>query len=297
MSGWRSLYPFESRWFSRNGLNYHYLDEGRGEPVIFVHGNPSWSFYFRGLITELRRDHRCLALDHAGMGLSDKPGDERYRYTLEGRVADLDAWLSRVDARENLTLVVHDWGGMIGAAWAVRHPESVARLVVLNTAAFFPPKAKRLPWTLSLARSPLGPLLVQGANAFARGAARFGCARPLSRQAREGLLAPYRDWNSRRAVLRFVQDIPARPQDPSYEAVLDTQERLGRLSGKPMMLAWGLRDFVFDSDFFEEWRRRFPDAEAHAFADAGHYVLEDQGEEIARLTRDFLARHPLRGAA
>jgi haloalkane dehalogenase len=182
---------------------------------------------------------------------------------------------------------------MIGMAWASRHPERVGGLVVLNTAAFHLPAGKRLPWSLWLVRkTPLGPMLVRGLNAFSRGAVWYCTVRPLTDKVRESYLAPYDSWRNRIAVLRFVQDIPLRPGDPSYDLVTEVEEGLHRFRGVPMLVCWGERDFVFDRDFLAEWRRRFPDAEMHAFPEAGHFVLEDAGEQIVPLVRDFLARHP-----
>src|SRR5437764_2145304 len=158
----------DTRFLHLDGLRYHYVDEGRGDPVVMLHGNPTWSFYFRDLIRDLRSDYRVIAPDHVGMGLSDKPDDSRYEYTLRRRVDDLETLLERTGVGDRVTLVLHDWGGMIGMAWASRHPERVRRLVVLNTAAFRLPPTKRLPLSLRLCRSPLGPLLVRGLNLFCR---------------------------------------------------------------------------------------------------------------------------------
>ena len=132
----KKQYPFTGNLLDIQGLNYHYLDEGNGPPVVMVHGNPSWSFYYRNLVLALRDRYRCIVPDHIGCGLSDKPGDNRYDYTLSRRVDDLEALLEHLGIRENITLVVHDWGGMIGMAYAVRHPERIKRLVILNTGAF-----------------------------------------------------------------------------------------------------------------------------------------------------------------
>ena len=157
-----------------------------------LHGNPTWSFYYRNLAAALRDDYRVIVPDHIGCGLSDKPAARQYPYTLERRVQDLDELLERLGVRENITLVLHDWGGMIGMASAHRRPERVKRLVVLNTAAFHMPRGKRLPWSLFLCRNRLiGPFLVRGLNAFSRAAVRW-CAtrRPLSPEARAGYLAP-----------------------------------------------------------------------------------------------------------
>jgi haloalkane dehalogenase len=287
------LYPFSGRYFERDGLSMHYLDEGAGAPVVMLHGNPTWSFYYRDLVKALRGDHRVIVPDHIGCGLSDKPGDGRYPYTLARRVEDLEALLDHLGIRDDVTLVLHDWGGMIGMGWASRHPDRVGRLVVLNAAAFHLPAGKRLPRSLWLVRkTPLGPLLVRGLNAFSRGAVRYCTVRPLAPAVREAYCAPYDSWRNRIAVLRFVQDIPLRPGDPSYDLVTQVQDGLHRFGGVPMLVCWGERDFVFDDDFLAEWRRRFPDAEVHAFPNAGHFVLEDAGEEIVPLVRDFLARQP-----
>jgi haloalkane dehalogenase len=258
-----------------------------------VHGNPTWSFFFRGLIAGLRDRYRVVAPDHIGCGLSDKPGDDRYPYRLQRRVDDLDALLEHLGIRERITLVLHDWGGMIGMAWASHHPERVARLVILNTAAFWVP-GKGLPWQLRLIRdTPLGALLVRGMNLFVEGLVRFCVVRPLPAKVRAGYLAPYRTWRDRIAVLRFIQDISMKPGDPSYDLVKSVEDGLERFRDVPMLICWGARDFVFDDDFLAGWRHRFPRAEVHRFADAHHLVLEDAGEQVLALVRDFLARHPV----
>ena len=285
----RELYPFEGRYLDLGGVRMHYLDEGRGEAVVCVHGNPTWSFYYRRLVDALRGSQRVVVPDHIGCGLSEMPGDERYRYTLARRVDDLEALIDHLEL-EDLTLVVHDWGGAIGFGWAVRHPERVRRLVILNTAAFHLPAAKRMPWQLSLVRdTPLGPLLVRGLNAFARGATRSACTRVrMSRELRDAYCAPYDSWAARRAVLRFVQDIPLRAGDPADEPLSHIEAGLAALADRSALILWGARDFVFDHHFLAVWRRLLPAAEVHEFSDCGHYVLEDAAEEIIPLVRRFL---------
>lgn len=295
---WRALYPFKSRFWDRGaGIRLHYIDEGQGDPVVMVHGNPSWSFYYRDLAKELSRDHRVIALDHVGMGLSDKPADEAYDYTLKNRVDDLDRLLDSLGIKENITLVVHDWGGMIGTAWACRRSERVKRLVVLNTWAFEFPAGLAMPWQIGLARSPLGALLIRGFNAFARGAVN-GCVtrKRMTPEIAAGYLAPYDTWEHRRAVLRFVEDIPIARGDRAYELMKWTGDNLGAFKDKPVLLAWGGKDFVFSKAFFDEWRRRLPAAETLYLSDAGHYVLEDAAEEIIPAVRSFLRKHPLASA-
>jgi pimeloyl-ACP methyl ester carboxylesterase len=295
----RDLYPFESRWLDLAGIRLHYLDEGPKDapPVVMVHGNPTWSFYWRELAKEFRKDHRVIVPDHVGCGLSDKPGDARYPYRLERRVADLDALLSKAGVERNITLVLHDWGGMIGLAWASRFPERVKRLVLFNTAAFGLPRGKSFPLALRVARdTPLGPLLVRGFNAFARSAAHVGAKeKPLSPQMRDVYCSPYDSWANRIATLRFVQDIPLSPQDPSWALVHDVDQGLAeRFKSVPTLICWGAKDFVFDDHFLDEWRRRLPHAEVHRFAGAGHYVVEDAVDRIVPLMRTFFGAHPAR---
>ena len=269
----------------------HYVDEGHREaPVILMlHGNPTWSFYWRRLILALRPSHRVIAPDHIGCGKSDKPGDDTYSYRLAQRVEDIEALVERLGLQD-LTLAVHDWGGMIGMGWAHRHPELVARLVVLNTAAFPMPSTKRLPASLWLARdTEAGALLVRGFNAFARGATRLAVTRVrLPKEVRDGLCAPYDSWDHRRAVLRFVQDIPLKESDPSFSLVREVGEHLHQFNDRPVLICWGDRDFVFDDHFLRVWKSALPDAEVHQFPDCGHYVLEDAPSEIEALVRRFL---------
>jgi len=274
----------------RDGLRQHYLDEGDGPPVVMVHGNPSWSFYYRRLVEALVPDFRAIVPDHIGCGLSDKPDDSRYAYTLESRVDDLESLLDGLGVREEITLVVHDWGGMIGTAYAARHPDRIAKMVVMNTAGFHMPRDKTFPWALHLCRdTPIGALAVRGFNAFARGTAWIGCKNErMPRPLRDAYVAPYDSWANRIAIHRFVQDIPLRPGDRAYDLVSRTQERLSLLAHVPMFIGWGLKDFVFDEPFLREWERRFPDAEVHRFPNAGHYVLEDEADALIPMIRRFL---------
>lgn len=285
-------YPFNGHILDLDGLSYHYLDEGSGDPVVMVHGNPSWSFYYRNLVLSLRDRYRCIVPDHIGCGLSDKPGDDRYDYTLERRIDDLERLLNRLQLTSKITLVLHDWGGMIGMGYAARHPERIGRLVLLNTAAFHLPVAKKFPLGLKICRDTLlGTVLVRGFNAFSVGASRVGCkANPMPGELRRAYRKPYDSWDNRIATLRFVQDIPLAPADRGYALVSSISEAVDRFRDLPTAIFWGELDFVFDRHFLAEWMRRFPDAEIHSFPDAGHYILEDKKDEVIPLIGAFLAK-------
>lgn len=294
MSPFRSLYPFTSHILDIDGLKYHYLDEGRGEPIVMVHGNPTWSFYYRHLVKTLSPDYRTIVPDHIGCGLSDKPGLNRYDYRLASRVYDMEALVDYLQLDDKITLILHDWGGMIGMAYAVKHPEKISRLVIMNTAAFLPPKGKTIPLRLWIIRNIgwLAAPAVLGLNIFSIGALYMASHKGLSRAVKSGLKAPYNSWRNRMATLKFVQDIPLSAKDPSYALVRSVDSNLHRLAGIPMLICWGKRDFVFDDTYLEEWQRRFPDAHVHPLEDAGHYVIEDEPEIVVSLIKDFLKKHP-----
>lgn len=294
---WSPYYPFVGRVIDVNGHQMHYLDEGKGETVVMVHGNPTWSFYFREVVKALSPKYRCLVPDHIGMGLSDKPGDERYHYTLKRRIDDLETFLEKTAPKGPVTLVVHDWGGMIGMGWAVRHHERVARIVAHNTGCFRLPKEVPFPWPLALSRTPLGALLIRGGNAFAVAAAKSCTAKKtLSKELRAAYVAPYGSWKDRIATLRFVQDIPLSPVDPAWDQVVHIEESLHLLRDVPVFLPWGMKDWVFGPAFFKGWTERFPKAETKRFEDCGHYLLED-APEVVPMIADFLSRHPLKSVA
>jgi len=296
LESFRHLYPFKSHYLDLNGLKYHYLDEGSGQPVVMVHGNPTWSFYFRDLIKALSGQYRVIAPDHIGCGLSDKPDSKTYDYKLKNRVDDLESLIESLKIKEKISLVLHDWGGFIGMAYALRHPERIGRFVLMNTAAFLPPPGKTIPIILIMIRRwrLLAVFAVQGFNLFALGALFINSYKGLSKDVKAGLIAPYNCWQNRIATLKFVQDIHLTENNPSYGIVKQVDKSMKLFLNLPILICWGKHDFVFDLDYLKEWQRRFPDADAHIFPEAGHYVLEDVPEKIIPLTREFLQKHPCR---
>ncbi|HVR82562.1 MAG TPA: alpha/beta fold hydrolase [Luteimonas sp.] len=294
-------YPFRPlRIEVRPGIAMSYLDQGPrdGEVIVMLHGNPSWSYYWRHLVLGLRDRYRCVVPDHVGMGLSDKPDDSagaspRYDYTLRSRVDDLATLLDRLGITGPVTLVVHDWGGMIGIAWALSRMAQVGRLVILNTAVFPLPAGKRMPWQLALGRdSKLGALLIRGFNAFSSVASRVGVEKRMPAAVRHAYVAPYDSWRNRIAILRFVQDIPLRAGDPAWPLVSEAGRRLHEFADRPVFIAWGLCDFVFDRHCLDTFTASLPNAQVHTFADAGHYVLEDEHVVLVPGIREFLDAHP-----
>jgi len=295
IGGFKDIYPFESRYlklnYAQNGssgeLNYHYIDEGEsdGAPVVMLHGNPTWSFYYRNLISALKGSHRAVAVDHIGCGLSDKP--QKYNYTLENHINNFEYFIESKGLK-NLSLVVHDWGGAIGMGYAVRHPENIKKIIVMNTAAF---RSDFIPFRINICKIPLfGDIAVRGFNAFAKAAVYMATANPagLSEKVKSGYLAPYNNYHNRIATLRFVEDIPMGPSHPSYKTLLDIENKLTLLKNKPMLVIWGAQDFCFTLEFMKKWKRFFPAADFRSISNAGHYVLEDAPELIIPWVKKFL---------
>jgi haloalkane dehalogenase len=275
-------YPYIPKTRAINGHRMAYLDEGNGPPLVCVHGNPTWSYMYRNLVTTLQDRFRCIVPDHIGCGHSAKPQD--YPYLLQNHIDNLESLLTG-ELDQPCLLVVHDWGGAIGMGWAGRCPELVAGIVVLNTAAF---PSRHIPLRIAVCRWPLlGALLVRGLNGFAGAAVHMAVKKKLSPEVVQGFLSPYSSWRNRVAVHRFVQDIPMHKQHPSWLTLLAVENGLTRLQDKPMLLCWGGEDFCFHDHFYNQWRERFPQAIPHYFSDAGHYVLEDAGERILPLIADF----------
>lgn len=302
----RRLYPFLGRServntftvsdsLSRTNLRMNFLDEGSGPPVVMVHGNPTWSYYWRNLIAALKGEHRCIALDHIGCGLSDKPPASVYDYSLKSRIDDLEALLDHLGIQEKITLVVQDWGGMIGLGYAARHPERIARIVASNTGCSRLPQSKGFPYSLWLGRNTkLGEWLILNRNAFCRLAAKWCVTRrPLPPDVREMYLKPYDSPAHRIAVLKFVQTIPLQPSDPGYDIVLGVEEAAAKLRSVPTLLLWGMKDFVFDRHFLAEWQRLYPHAITHTWPDCGHYLFEDATDEAIAKVKEFFTRHPV----
>jgi len=283
-AGLEDVYPFASHGIAVDGGRMHYVDEGPpdAEPLLMLHGNPTWSFLYRRLIRAFRGEYRCVAPDHLGCGLSDKP--RRWRYDLVGHVRNLERLVLSLDLRR-ITLVLHDWGGPIGLGFARRHPQRIARLVLMNTAAF----PGRAPMRLRICRAPwIGPFLVQRMNAFAGLAPSLAVAERLTSSARAGFALPYPHASDRVAIARFVQDIPLSPRDPSWSELAEIDGSLDRFRELPACLVWGERDFVFTKEFRKTFERRLPAAESHPIESAGHWLLEDAPEEVEGHLRRFL---------
>lgn len=290
---WGELYPFASHYLELDGQHYHYLDEHPADrspeelpTLLFVHGNPTWSFHWRRLILACREHYRCVAPDHLGCGLSDL---QRRPLRLTDHVDHLLRLIETLDLRR-VTLVAQDWGGAIGLGAVERVRERFDRLVLLNTGAF---KPWYIPWRIRACRLPvLGRIAVQGANLFSRAALRMTLARTRRLDARieSAYLAPYANWQQRAAVYQFVRDIPTSAAHPTWQTLADIEAGLPTLAELPTLLVWGMRDWCFTSECLNKFCHYWPSAEVVRLAEVGHWVLEDAPNEVQAAITDFLSR-------
>ncbi len=296
MGDWKALYPFESQFIdvpksetSAEVVRMHYVQSGPSgdsdgsSTILCVHGNPTWSFTYRRILQECSDRHRVVAVDHVGCGLSEKP--QKYSYTLERHVGNLARMIETLDL-DKITLLVHDWGGPIGLGAALKVPTRIERLVILNTAAFPPPY---VPWRIAVCRAPgLGPLAIRGLNLFARAALTMTLNRlpALEPQVAAGLIAPYHDWQSRIAISRFVQDIPRRRTQATWQLLANIEQGLELFADRPCRIVWGMKDWCFRAECLARLEELFPQAQVNRLADVGHYVMEEAADEVIDALRD-----------
>lgn len=274
-------YPFTSKHFEVEGCRMHYIDEGAGEPLLFVHGTPSWSFEFRNLIKAFKAAYRCIAIDHIGFGLSDKPA--AYPYSTLNHSLNLEKFILEKNLT-NITLVVHDFGGPIGLNFAIRNPERVKRLVVINSWLWSnagDPDFKKLEKIL---RSPLLPILYKYFNFSARFLLprSFGKSRP-SKSVLKHYTKPFSKPSERAGTLAFARSLL---NDQEWFDSLWAQKEV--LVAKPCLLIWGMRDPALKPQLLERFLSGFPAAKYLKLDDSGHFPHEEQTAEVIGAVEAFL---------
>jgi haloalkane dehalogenase len=259
--------------------------EGTGNPVIFLHGNPTWSFMYRKLVTRLNEHGRCIAPDHLGCGLSDKPDSKDFNYDLNSHSRNILDLINHLKI-DRFSLVVHDWGGAIGLSAFRNQTERIEKLVIMNTAAF---PSRDVPKRILLCRFPiLGSFLVRGLNGFAGPATFMAVRKPLNSDIKKGFLHPYNNWRNRIAVWKFVKDIPFEKNHHSLSLLKETETSLKKYEKTPILACWGMKDFCFHGGFLDEWIKKLPHIKPHRFEEAGHYLLEDKFEDCRSKIEPFL---------
>lgn len=278
----REEYPFESHFFQVPGGNLHYVDEGSGSPIVMVHGNPSWSFLYRKLIRRFRSGYRCIAIDHLGFGLSDKP--EGWSYLPEDHARNLALFIDKLGLK-NITLAVQDWGGPIGLSYAIAHPGNVSRIIIMNTWAW---PVHRDPYYIifsGIMGGPIGRLLIRRYNVFARIIMRqtFGDKRKLSPAIHEQYLRALSSPGERKGCYVFAKQIVA-----STPWLDHLWSHISILNDIPKLIVWGMKDIAFREKELQRWERKFPEAHIVRLPSVGHFVQEEAPEELAAAVAPFM---------
>lgn len=274
-------YPFSPHYCKISNNQLHYIDEGHGEVILMLHGNPTWSFFYRNLAKYFSKNYRVIVPDHIGCGFSSKPQD--YEYTLANHVNNTLTLIRELNLK-NITLIVHDWGGAIGMGVATRHPELIKKIVVMNTAAF---RSVEIPWRINILRNPIGEWFIRKFNGFAGPATTMAVTKKLPPIVKKGLTFPYRDFQSRIATAKFVRDIPMTTDHPTYKTLSDIEDKL-KMIKCPILILWGEKDFCFTMNFKDRWVEFFPQAKVKTYPNAGHYILEDETQDVISQIDTFL---------
>lgn len=280
----RSKYPFESKFIELDGQQLHYIDEGQGPVILFVHGTPSWSFDFRKIIIQLRKEYRCIAFDHIGFGLSDKPKD--YDYSLDRHVQNLAAFVKKLQL-EKLSLVLHDFGGPIGLEWAFKHVEQVERITLMNTwwgDSRDQPEFKKM---LRILKSPLLPFLYKWLNFSARFLLpqAFGDRKKLSKEIHRHYKKPFSRPSERMGTIGFAKSL-ANDQD-FFAQQWAKREELAHL---PFLLIWGMQDRFIGEHYLKKIERGLPQTQGVRLAEAGHFPQEEEAEALSQAIEAFTAK-------
>lgn len=276
-----SEYPFEAHYLDIDGHRLHYIDEGQGQTLLFVHGTPSWSFDYRNVIKNLRGSYRCLALDHIGFGLSDKPAD--YDYSTQKHALTLERFVLEKQLKD-ITLVVHDFGGPIGFDFALRNPQRVKSIVVLNSWLWSSEGEPDFIRLKRILKSPFLPFLYRYLNFSPRFIlpGSFGDHK-LPKRILKQYTRPFADRTQRYGALAFAK---ALLNDQAWFEQL--WNRRQALTDKPLLLLWGMKDPVLKPRYLHKFQSGFPHARTVELPTCGHFPQEEQPEAVSKALLDFL---------
>ncbi len=276
------LYPFQSRFVEIEGNRIHYVDEGRGPTLLLLHGNPTWSFLYRHIITRLSRQFRCVAVDYPGFGLSlARPG---YSFKPREHSTVLEQFVLALDLSE-IGLMVQDWGGPVGLGFAGRHPDRIRALLICNTWAWPAQGTKHLEWFSKIVGGPIGRFLILNFNAFVNLILPSGVSRRLSSEEMRAYRGPFPTRASRLPTAIFPREILH-----SREYLAEVESNLSRLSHKPTLILWGDRDTAFREAQRERFELLFPNHRTRILKGAKHFVQEEASDQICEELIAFYAQ-------
>ena len=274
-------YPFKSNYYSVNGQKLHYIDEGQGETLLFVHGTPSWSFDFRNVIKALRTTYRCIAIDHVGFGLSDKP--EHYDYATINHSITLEKFIVEKNLT-NITLVVHDFGGPIGLNLAIKTPDRFKRLVILNSWLWSSKTDPEFIKVSKILRSPLLPFLYRYLNFSPRFILpKSFVKKKLSSSLLKHYTKPFADKTQRNGALAFAKSL-LNDQDWFEEL----WKKRDSIANKPTLFVWGMKDPVIKPTYLTKFVTGFPNSVVHKLETCGHFPQEEESAKVSESIVNFI---------
>lgn len=280
----RTEYPFKSNFIGLKMGKVHYVDEGNGEPIVMLHGNPTWSFLYRHLVKGLSSSYRCVAIDYIGFGLSDKPPN--WSYLPQDHAKNIENLIKELELKD-ITLVVHDWGGPIGISYAVNHPENVKRLIIMNTWAWPVSNDEHFRWYSKFLGGRLGKLLVTRLRflesfimkKLTKNKKRF------TKEVHRHYLKQFSSHKDRKGVWIFPKEIMGSTQ--WLETLWSQKERIHKI---PALLVWGMKDMAFREKELHTWEGLFLKSKTVKFNNAGHYVQEEAGPDLLPIITKFLKK-------
>ncbi len=276
-----SLYPFKSHYHPVKAGNMHYIDEGTGDIILFVHGTPTWSFLYRDFIKELSKTHRCIAIDHIGFGLSDKPNNFKGR--PEDHAKNLSLFIKDLNL-SGITLVVHDFGGPIGLAAAIENKDRIQKIVLFNTWLWETAQNESAIKVDKVINSSLGKFMYLKMNVSPKMLLKKGFSdkQNLSKNVHQHYVKPFPNKNSRYGLLNMGKSLVG-----SSEWYGQQWKLLDSLSDKPWLILWGSQDEFISTEYLEIWKRRLPQAQVATY-DCGHFVQEEKTLETIKAIKEFV---------
>lgn len=274
-------YPFQSNYFLVNGNKLHYIDEGEGPVLLFVHGTPSWSFDFRHIIKAFQKEYRCIAIDHLGFGLSDKP--EQYRYSTIGHSDVLTQFIEKKNLK-NIIMVVHDFGGPIGLSSAIKNPELFSGFVILNSWLWSSENEPEFIRLKRVLQSPLLPILYKYFNFSARYILpkSFG-EKKISKRILQQYKGPFEKVKHRGGTIAFANSLLRDQQ--WFEGLWTGRESISK---KPVLFIWGMRDPVLLPKYLTKFASGFQNSTIAKLDSTGHFPQEENPDEVISHIRNWL---------
>ncbi|MHA1229562.1 MAG: alpha/beta fold hydrolase [Candidatus Helarchaeota archaeon] len=281
-------FPFKPNYLVINGFNMHYVDEGSGEPIVLIHGEPTWGYLYRKFIPILAESNRVIVPDHMGFGKSDVPLDKPY--TLAQHIDNLTKLLLNLKLKD-ITIVVQDWGGPIGFGFAVNNPDLIKRIVIMNTSVGVAKENRRL-WYEPMVENGTYDQLMGNMKIFIPQMMFGTFVKKFSREEKKimkkAYTAPFPSEEYCIGAKAFPKDIPKGKTHPSSKIMQEIRDKLPLLSNKPKILIWGMKDIIFPPKIIEIWQKIYPDIKVFKIQNAGHYLQEDAPEQIIPIIKKFV---------